>query len=361
VNERERFLALMDYRPVDRCVYGVWTGGWPETYERWKREGWDPHAPSPFHVDAWDSQGGWFFPTPPFERTVIEQDATTVLYVNHEGILMRERTDNPMSSMPQFVKFPVENREEFRRFRKERFSPDLAARIGADYAVTLGARRSRTTPFIIIADRWGGFFGGLRGMLGVERLCTLFYDDPSLVEEMMESVADFLVAMMDAILRYTDVDVFGFWEDMAYKTGPLVGPDLYRRFAFPNYRRVVDFVRSRGVPHVCLDSDGDVNSLIPIWVDAGIDTLYPFEVQAGMDVVSVRKRFGKGLRLWYGLDKRALIRGPAAVDAELARVRPLVEEGGYVPGLDHALPPDVPYQAYLMYMRKLGELCGVPS
>jgi uroporphyrinogen-III decarboxylase len=360
MTDRERFMALMDHRPVDRCVYGVWTNGWPETYERWKTEGWDPAAPSPFRIDNWDIEAGWFFPNPPFARRVVEEDDSIILYVNHEGILMRERKDNPMSSMPQFVKFPVESRDEFRRFYKEWMNPDLAARIGADYVAQLESRRHRDTPLMVISDRWGGFFGGLRAMVGVERLCTLFYDDPPFVEEMMDATADFIIAMMGKILDRTSVDVYGFWEDMAYKTGPLVGPDLFRRFALPRYRRVVDFVRSRGVPHVCLDSDGDVSSLIPIWVDAGIDTLYPFEVQAGMDVVAVRRRYGGELRLWFGIDKRALLRGPAAVDEELARVRPLIEEGGYVPGLDHSMPPDVPYAAYLMYMRKLGEACGVP-
>jgi hypothetical protein len=360
MTDRERFRGIMSYAPVDRCVYGVWTGGWPETYERWKTQGYRPDAPSPFKVDAWDWQGGWFFPNPPFERTVVEEDAHNVLFVNHEGILMRERKDNPLSSMPQFVKFPVESREDFTRFRRERMQPDLAARIGADYAATLGARRARTGPLIVISDRWGGFFGGLRAMVGVERLCTLFYDDPLLVEDMMEATADFIIAMMGAILDHTDVDVYGFWEDMAYRTGPLVGPELFRRFALPRYRRVVDFVRDRGVPYVCLDSDGDVSSLIPIWLDAGIDTLYPFEAQSGMDVVAVRKRYGRGLRLWFGIDKRALVKGPAAIDAELARVRPLIEQGGYVPGLDHSMPPDVPYANYLYYMRKLGEACGVP-
>lgn len=360
MTDRERFLALMEYRSVDRCVYGVWASGWPETYERWKTEGWDPAAPSPFPVDAWNIQDGWFFPNPPFERRVIEEDDSSILYVNHEGILMRERRDNPMSSMPQFVKFPVETREDFRRFSRERMQPDAAARIGEDYVRRLEELRHRDTPLIIIADRWGGFFGGLRGMLGVERLCTLFYDDPPFVEEMMDATADFIIALMGRILDHTSVDIFGFWEDMACKTGPLIGPDLFRRFAFPRYRRVVDFLRSRGVPHVCLDSDGNVSSLIPTWMDTGIDTLYPFEVQAGMDVVAVRRRCGKDLRLWFGIDKRALLRGPAAVDAELARVRPLIEEGGYVPGLDHGIPPDVPYEAYLLWMRKLGKACGVP-
>jgi uroporphyrinogen decarboxylase len=361
MTERERFLNLMSYRPVDRCVYGVWTGAWPETYERWKTEGWDPDAPSPYAIDRWEWQGGWFFPDPPFAREVIEEDAATVLYVNPEGILMRERKDNPLSSMPQFVRFPVSSREEFRRFRRERMRPDLAARIGADYAERLSGYRRRGFPLIVISDRWGGFFGGLRAMVGVENLCMLFYDDPAFVEEMMEATADFIIAMMGKILDLTDVDVYGFWEDMACRTGPLVGPDLFRNFALPRYRRVVDFVRARGVPHVCLDSDGEISSLIPLWLDAGIDTLYPFEVQSGMDVVAVRRRFGRELRIWFGIDKRALAKGPAAIDAELARVKPLIEEGGYVPGLDHSMPPDVPYAHYRLYMEKLGDAVGVPG
>jgi uroporphyrinogen decarboxylase len=358
VNDRERFLAVMSYRPVDRGVFGVWTGGWPETYDRWKGEGWSPDRPEQPPMDRWTWEGGWFFPNPPFERVVLEETAETVLYVNHEGITMRERTDNPMSSMPQFVRFPVEDRASLRKFLAERMRPDLAARIGADWAERLAALRHRDTPLVVVSDRWGGFFGGLRAMVGVERLCTLFYDDPALVEEMMDAVADFIVAMMGSILDLTDVDCYGFWEDMAYKTGPLVGPDLYRRFALPRYRRVVDFVRSRGVPHVCLDSDGAVHSLVPTWLDAGIDTLYPFERQAGMDVLEVRRRYGRDLRMWFGLDKRALVAGPAAIDAEVERVRPLLEEGGYVAGLDHSMPPDVPYANFRYYWRKLAETVG---
>lgn len=355
MTHRERFLNVMNYKPVDRCVYGVWTGAWPETIERWKAEGYDPDKP-PVQADRWEWQGHWFFPTPPFERKVLEENEHTVLYVNHEGITMRERRDNPYSSMPQFVRFPVETRADFLRFRRERFQPDLAERIGSDYVEKLAAYRRRDWPLIVISDRWGGFFGGLRGMVGVERLCMLFYDDPAFVEEMMDAVADFLIAMMGKILDHTDVDVYGFWEDMAYKTGPLVGADLFGKFALPRYRRVVDFLRGRGVPFVTLDSDGDVSTLIPLWLDAGINVLYPFEVQCGMDVLQVRRRYGRDLRIWFGIDKRALAHGPAAIDAELARVRPLVEDGGYIPGLDHSMPPDVPFAHYCYYMDRLRKI-----
>jgi uroporphyrinogen-III decarboxylase len=193
-------------------------------------------------------------------------------------------------------------------------------------------------------------------MTGVERLCMLFYDDIAFVEEMMDATADFLIAMMGQILDHTDVDVFGFWEDMAYKAGPLISPAMVRRYMLPRYRRVAEFVRSRGVPFISLDSDGDISSLIPIWLDAGINVLYPFEAQCGMDVVEVRRQYGRDLRLWAGVDKRALAWGPAAIDRELERVRPLIEEGGYVPAPDHGLPPDVPFANYCYYMRRLREI-----
>jgi len=348
---RERFLATMRYKPVDRAPFREF-GAWPETIERWKTEGYDPDHP-PFETDRWEWQGGWFHPNPPFEHKVIEENEETILYINHEGILMRERKDNPYSSMPQFVRFPVQTREDFRRFWKERMQPDLAARLGPDWKEKLVAYRNRDYPLIIIAGRWGGFFGPLRNLLGVENLCMMFYDDPAFVEEMMDANADFLIRMMDQILDHTDVDVFGFWEDMAYKTGPLLGPELARKFMLPRYRRVVDFLRGRGVEFIVLDSDGDITKLIPIWIDAGINILYPFEAQCGMDVNEIRREYGRDLRIWYGIDKRALIHGPETIDAELERVAPLVAEGGYIPGLDHSIPPDVSFANYCYYMEKL--------
>lgn len=352
MNDRERLLAVLRYQPVDRVPYRIFGGAWPETVDRWKEEGYDPDGPE-FATDRWDWIGGWFFPNPPFERKVVEEDEDTVLYINHEGILMRERVDYRYSSMPQFVRFPVETRADFRSFWKERMQPDLAGRIGPDWQERLAAYRTREIPLIVIADRWGGFFGPLRNLVGVERLCTLFYDDPAFVEEMMEADADFLIATMDQILDHTDIDIFGFWEDMAYKTGPLLGPGLARQYMLPQYRRVIDFLRSRGVEFICLDSDGQVTELIPIWLDAGIDILYPFEPQAGMDVAAVRREFGRDLRMWGGIDKRVLAQGPEAIDAELARVAPVVSEGGYVPFPDHSLPPDVSYANYCYFMEQL--------
>jgi hypothetical protein len=83
-------------------------------------------------------------------------------------------------------------------------------------------------------------------------------------------------------------------------------------------------------------------------------------VQAGMDVLAVRRRYGRQLRMWGGVDKRALARGPAAIDAELERLRPLIHAGGYIPHTDHSCPPDICFANYCHYMKRLGEVCGKP-
>ncbi|MCD6291814.1 MAG: hypothetical protein J7M34_15060 [Anaerolineae bacterium] len=358
VNDLERFYACMNYQPVDHAPFWAW-GGWPETIERWKREGYDPERVDlNMGADRRQAFSQWFFPHPPFERKVIAEDDEHILYVNHEGILMRELKRNPMSSMPQFVRFPVETREDFRRFWRERMQPDLNRRIGPDWKERLRLARSLPYPLIIIADRWGGFFGPLRNLLGLERLCTLFYDDPAFVEEMMDADADFIIAIMEQILDVVPIDAFSFWEDMAFKTSTLLSPRMARRYMLPRYRRVVDFLTARGVPFIGLDSDGMIDPLIPVWLDAGLNFLYPFEVQAGMDVVAVRKKYGRELRIWGGVDKRALARGPEAIDAELDRLKPLIDEGGYIPHPDHGIPPDVSFANYRYFMERLQEVCS---
>jgi len=357
MNDLERFRATMNYGKVDRApFYEFMWPTWPETAERWAKEAGYVEGKTDFGCDKWLVEFSWFWPQPPFEREILAQDEKYVTFVDPQGILMKEFKNNPLSSMPQFIRFPIDTREDFRKYWRERMQPDLTLRIGPHWREKLRKYRSRSLPFVVIADRWGGFFGPIRNLVGVERLCTLFYDEPSFVEEMMEADADFLVGMLSQMLEETDIDVFAFWEDMAYRTAPLISPQLARTFMLPRYRKVVEFGRSHGVHFFGLDSDGYIDPLIPVWIDAGIDILYPFEVQTGMDVLAVRKKYGRDLRMWGGIDKRPLTVGPEAIDKELERVKPLIDDGGYIPMLDHSATPDTPYQNYCYFLEHLKKI-----
>ena len=101
-----------------------------------------------------------------------------------------------------------------------------------------------------------------------------------------------------------------------------------------------------------------ISELIPIWVDAGITHLWPFEVQSGMDVLQVRRKYGKSLALMGGIDKRACTRGFDELHREVDRVMPLVEQGGYIPELDHSVPPNISWQNFNEFVRYVKHRMG---
>ena len=70
----------------------------------------------------------------------------------------------------------------------------------------------------------------------------------------------------------------------------------------------------------------------------------------GQDPVRLRKKFGRSLRLWGGVDKRELAKDRKAIDEHLCSFIPLIEEGGFIPAVDHTVPPDVPLKNFMYYM-----------
>jgi uroporphyrinogen decarboxylase len=137
----------------------------------------------------------------------------------------------------------------------------------------------------------------------------------------------------------------------------MISPEMFREFMVPCYQRFTSFLREHGVKWIFVDSDGDASLLLPLWLEAGINGFLPIEVAAGMDPRTIRKQYGRNLRLMGGLDKRTLLQSQAAVDRELeSKVPELVAEGGYVPHLDHVIQWECPLEAYQYYRRRLNEL-----
>ena len=85
----------------------------------------------------------------------------------------------------------------------------------------------------------------------------------------------------------------------------------------------------------------------------GINFIYPMEVAAGMDVIALRGKFGKDLLIGRGMDKRIMPSDKAAIAGMVQEKVPLMKQGGYVPGCDHAMPPDIPWEDYLCYRELL--------
>lgn len=366
MNDRERFLETMRFGQPDRIPY--WECAfWGQTLNRWVEEGLPQSVAHPedgpgrganekslrTHFGFDRNFGVYFRQTvrvnldlvPAFEGKILSEENGIVTQQTGAGVVMRWSREAPLTK--QFLRFPVQNREDFCEVRK-RLDPSSPERFSKGWKERALDFQSRGAP---ICFRVGGYYGFARGLMGLQNLSLAFYDQPDLVEEIFEYRTEYVSKIIEKVLAEIQPDFAEFWEDMAFKTGPLVSPALYRKLAARHYRQITDLLRRHGVDVILLDSDGDISSLIPVWLDSGINCVWPLEVAAGMDPVAIRKQYGKSLGLIGGIDKRAMAQGKAAIEQEvMSKVPFLIETGGYIPTCDHAVPYDVSLENYQYYL-----------
>ncbi len=347
---RERFHACMRFEPMDRPPLREW-GPWPQTRQRWLNEGMPESGPPQFaECDHWLDCGLNFDFVPKFEVEEIARDERTRTYRTEMGTVVREFHERELS-MPEFLEYPVNTRTDFRKLR-ERLDPSSPQRYPASWEQRVQELNASEWAVGIHGGRNASFFGGVREWMGPESLMVAMHDDPTFVRDMMEFKADFIIGVMGRALAEVRVDFVQLWEDMAYHTASLISPAMFREFMLPCYRRVTDFIRSHGVEVISVDSDGHVAELIPLWLEGGVNCIYPMEVAAGMDVVELRKQYGKSLLMTGGIDKRAIAASGVAIDAELERKVPIAHDGGYIPHCDHSMPPDISYASFCHYWER---------
>jgi len=364
VNGKERFVGVFEYNHVDK-VPNYEAGVWGQTRERWEAEGLESKE---LHWNWWKGESYFgmderlfvpvnFSKSRPFERRVVEETEDYQVYVDGNGVtrkgLKRGKSRYGTSaSMDAFLDFPVKCRADFVDM-KRRYELQLDKRYPEGWLdENVPAWRSATVPTILGNNcSTGGFYWIAREWLGTEGLCYAWYDMPELMHEIMEFIADYTIAVAGPILERMDFEYAMISEDMAMKSGPLLSKDCYREFIFPRMKRVVEFLKSRGVRYVMVDTDGNSEPLLKLLLDAGVDGIWPVERAAeDMDPLVLRKNYGRDLRLFGAIDKRELAKDRAAIDTHLRSLAPLIEEGGFIPTVDHTVPPDVSLDNFRYYM-----------
>ena len=359
MNSREKFKKIARFElkgAVSLPAQFQWF--WKETLVRWRKEGMpgDDHISNVFGFERSEEIPVNLGLAPVFDEEIISEDRKGKVYVDSSGVKKREYWDKADSSMPQCLEFPVKDRDSWDNLKK-RLNPSSPARYPLNWEELKKGWKNRDYPLLLIGC---GFYGWIRNWVGMENLALMFYDNPSLIHEMMEYIAYFTIEILKkTVNEVEDIDFVCFWEDMAYKTAPLVSPRMFRDFMLPNYKKVTSFLRDKGIDILLVDSDGNIEELIPLWLEGGVNGVYPLEAAAGMDAVSLRKKYGKNLILLGNIDKRVLSKGKKEIEEEVMKKVPyLLSQGGYFPGIDHSVPFDVPYQNYLYYLellRKMGK------
>lgn len=351
----------MRFEPVDRIPL-MEMGLWPETLDRWHHEGLPKWVTELRHLEDYLRLDRSFnlnwLPInhevyPPFEPEVLEDGDEDQIVRDENGIVYRQRKHH--KTIPQFLRFPVTGEADYERFSRRLDGRD-PGRYSDDFDEDLHWRLERGE---IVGANFRSFFGFHRNIMGIENWCTAFYDQPQLVRRMIEDRLQFGKDLFARLLATGALDFVQIWEDMSFKTAPMISPKLVRQYMLPAYCELVEYLRAGGVELIMVDTDGRVEDLLPIFLEAGIDGTHPCEIAAGSDPLILRRKHPQSA-LMGGLDKRAIASGREGVDAELRRVRPLLKEGAYIPMLDHFVPPDVSYSTYLYYVERRRELFANP-
>jgi len=170
-----------------------------------------------------------------------------------------------------FIEFPVKNRKDFLEMKK-RYNPKDPERYPKNWSKIAKANRKRDYPLSVNIR---GPFWWTRDMIGLNRIAIGIYKEPEFIREIMDFCAEFHVEALHRALEDVDVDYVIVSEDMAYKKGPMIGPETVKKIMGSAYREIVKFFRGHGVKVIGVDSDGNVEPLIPVWLELGINCITP--------------------------------------------------------------------------------------
>lgn len=376
MNNRERTLATLNFASSDRLPL-VHFGFWGETMQKWLDEGHFtleelggfPHNISPqqeklcreklgfdFGWECW--LPGTFFLDPPFEREVLEvKNDDTRLVRNQYGAT--ELESNEAGSIPAEVDHLLKDRASWEQHFKPRlqFSPERLDLSRIRKIIADPAYGWEDNPRGLFC---GSLFGRIRNTMGVVGISMLYYDDEPLFREIIDTVGELTYRYTKAFLELEiQFDYAHFWEDICFKNGPLVVPEIFAEYVGPHYRQISELLHRYNVRLISVDCDGEIDALAPIWLDNGVNVMFPIEVGTwGGNIGRLRQKYGPELRGVGGMNKHVFAADYAAVDREIERLRPMVEDGGYIPCPDHRIAPDAKWENVQYYCQRMREVFG---
>ena len=313
MTDQERFVRTLSFQSVDRvprCELALWG----QTFERWLGEGLPPDAipgsdffPGSefFGLDRRD-----FIPVhtgilPGYGYEVLEEtDRYVIARHDHGGVTKGLKTGTVRGtrlSMDQHLRAPVTDMDTFRDYQS-RLNPDSPARYPGFLASRAREWNARDCSLQLLTNGAFGFYSHARTMMDTEGLSLAFHEQPALVRAIMDHLEHFITTIIEKVFASgVRVDVFNFFEDMAYKTAPLLSPATFREFLFPGLKRVIAGLHEAGLP-VIKHTDGMIRPLLEMILDSGIDCLDPIDPIAGMDIEMMKKQYGDRIALKGNVD-----------------------------------------------------------
>lgn len=316
----DRFSALFNGCKPDRLPVFEWASWWTETCDAWYRQGLPRHIAGTALNDYWGQDKVKQFWLP----------------VREEGC-----------PQPKFFGGPIiETEDDYRAVRRYLCTDRLLEQIDAEIG---SFAREHAGEDLVYWFTLEGFFWYPRTLFGIEGHLYAFYDYPELMLEINRDLTEYHKKCLDVVYSHIRPHFMTLAEDMSYNLGPMLSHEQYCKFMLPFYRELVPLIQARGTK-VLIDTDGQVEPLIPWFLEGGIEGILPLERMAGVDVNRIRQNFPE-LIMIGGFDKTVMHLGEEAMRREFERIFPAMCSGRYIASVDHQTPPDVTLENYAIFMR----------
>lgn len=293
MNDRERFLRTFHFESVDH-VPDEEFGYWGETLTAWHSQGLPEYVTDNPRADiffGFARRSGSPYNVgllPGFEHKKIDEDERHVTIRDWDGATKMLNKDGT-SSIPKYLKFALETREDWEKEFKPRLDPTNPARVPANFDAWKESVRDREYPLGISL---GSLFGWIRDWMGFENVCYAIHDDPRLIQEIMDHLTNLTLSIIDRPVREVRMDYAFMWEDMCFNHGPILPTPLFAEWMVPRLSRLTGLLKEHGCDVVIVDCDGNINELVPHWLDAGVNVMFPVEVRGGTDPIQLREKYG---------------------------------------------------------------------
>lgn len=351
---RDEYIAYMRFRENRRPLFTEIFGPLLGLKEEWEAQG---ASPQELDFSAFHYRSPKIFTIAanaglhnPVREKILEETEEHILSQDAYGRTMRLIKSS--ATLPLPLNYPVKTMEDWLRIKPlYQFHDDRLA------AGWLEAARIRREQGYTLSLSIPGGFDEPRQLMGEEAVCMAVYDQPELIHDILHTISETALKVCDLVTAEIPVDRLFVHEDMAGKSGPLFGPRAVKTFLLPYYRAVWDFLSERGAQLFDQDSDGNMNAVIDVFLEAGLNAMYPMEPAAGMDIAALRQKYGNRLAFTGGIDKHVLRRTPEEIEAELEyKIPPVLHSGGCVFAIDHRIPNGTPLENYRFYLRKVWEI-----
>jgi uroporphyrinogen decarboxylase len=194
--------------------------------------------------------------------------------------------------------------------------------------------------YAILGGDWSPYWHDLIDLLGMETMFMKMYEEPALVDAVLDHVVDYYAAVSQNIFDAAGdaIDIFFIGNDFGSQKGPLLSEAMFRRFLLPHLARLVDLGHGYGLK-VMLHCCGGFRELIPAMIEVGLDGLHALQPSCtDMDPRRLKQEFGDKILLNGAIDSHhVLINGTPDFVREKTRdtLDIMKPGGGYVAGASH--------------------------